>query len=150
MPKHVEDKKPHSHANRAISEVKSRPVISVPMDINEINYVAKPEAIKEVPDCTAEDKAKTGLYKEGRSRELMLIEEDESDGAHRDEEKEYLLPPGRDRGEQAENPSRVLNMREIEDVRDENKGRVIGEFRAHSVLRELVEEKDDPAQAEIA
>src|SRR5713101_2450963 len=55
----IEQQQSHPDTNAAIRHVECRPVISVPVDVNEINDLAEPETIKTITERTTDDETES-------------------------------------------------------------------------------------------
>ena len=138
---HVDGKEEDADADGRIGHVEGRPVVLVPVEIEEVDHLAQPDPVDKIAECAGEDKGESDGVESLIRPKLAEYEEDHDNGDNRDADEEGEAETGI--GQKAERRPLVADIGNIDEVFHNCDGGVEPHGPVDKDLGCLVEEEDD-------
>ena len=120
---HIQEEKEDPDGDPDVGHVEGRPVIAVPVDVQEVHHVPEPGAVDEVPQRPPQDEAKAA----GRGPPVRVeveVGEHSPDGEQGGYDEQGVPPHRVEVGQKPERDARVPDVDDVEEV-DENRPRIV-------------------------
>ena len=146
MSKCVKEQQPHASTNGAISQVERWPVVGVPVHIQKIDDLPKPQTINAIADGAANDQTDATQRADTLTRHSDEInhqghDSHTSNGGEKPPQEGFVLT-----GQKAKSRARILHIREVKDIGDYRVRLMQREGRMHIELGSLIEQKNQTHQ----
>lgn len=133
----------HADGDGGVRNVERGPVILVIVNIDEVDNHPDSQPIRQVADSAPKDQAQPERAKRMVVRSVMSIVQNEPDGQERDADEERVANPCGLGGQEAECRTRVHDMDDREEIRDEGDAVAEGYRSLDQQLGDLIENDND-------
>src|SRR3989304_2279746 len=120
---HVQDEKEDPDGDPDVGHVEGRPVIPVPVEVEEVHHVSEPGAVDEVPHRPSQDEPQA-VRRGPPVRMEVEVGEHPPDGEHRGDDEQGVSPLRIEVGQQPERDPLVPAGDDVEEV-DEDRPRIV-------------------------